>query len=78
MEYKREWMVLIDCEAILGLKVMTLLGEIETVVGHGALLALRPRHDKNILGYSGLGRGMWQARRWPAVRGTSSGGETAA
>lgn len=46
VEYKREWTVLIETENINGLSVMTLIKEIEAVVGYGALLALRPKQNK--------------------------------
>lgn len=46
VEYKREWTVLIESEDILQLNVMTLIKEIELVVGHGALLALRPKQNR--------------------------------
>lgn len=46
VEYKREWTVLIESEDIVQLNVMTLIKEIELVVGHGALLALRPKQNK--------------------------------
>lgn len=46
VEYKREWTVLIESEDIVQLRVMTLIKEIESVVGHGALLALRPKQNR--------------------------------
>lgn len=46
VEYKHEWTVLIESELIDGLNVMTLIKEIEKVVGHGALLALRPKQNR--------------------------------
>lgn len=47
VDSRREWTVLIGSEDIIGFKVMTLPREIETVIGHGASLALWQRHDKN-------------------------------
>lgn len=46
VEYKREWTVLIESADIVQLNVITLIKEIELVVGHGVLLALTPKQNR--------------------------------